>query len=95
MSLYKNVKQVEFDFLEEFYHGGGCMLTWVMHYSHPRLNSGKPIRVEGASLLRMEVEDGLHKVSFHKDYFDGGSLIYEQVPVLGRLIKGLKNQVAA
>lgn len=90
VGLYENVQSIRFDFHDEFVRPGEAMLTWTMIYAHARLNGGEPIIVEGASLIRFE-----DKISFHKDYFDGGQLLYEQVPVLGRVIQGLKKRVGA
>jgi len=89
-SLYENVQAIRFDFHEEFIRADQAMLTWTMYYSHPRLNRGKPIRVEGASHLRLA-----EQVVAHQDYFDGGQLLYEQVPVLGSVIQTLKRRLAS
>jgi len=32
-------------------------------------------------------------VTYHRDYFDLGALIYERVPVLGGLIRGIKGRM--
>jgi hypothetical protein len=67
-----------------------CMLTWTMSYQHPKLNSGRLIAVQGAS--RLEFKHG--KVTSHRDYFDGGALLYEHIPLLNRVIFFLKNRLA-
>jgi hypothetical protein len=61
-----------------------------MSYQHPKLNSGKLIAVQGAS--RLEFKQG--KVISHRDYFDGGALLYEHIPLLNRVIFFLKNRLA-
>jgi len=60
-----------------------------MTYRHPRLNGGKDISVQGAS--RLEFRDG--KVIQHRDFFDAGELLYEQVPVLRNVIGLLKRRM--
>jgi len=90
IGLYENVQSIRFDFHDEFIKPGEAMLSWTMTYVHSKLNRGKPIKVEGASLIRFQ-----DKVSFHKDYFDGGQLLYEQVPLLGGVIQSLKKRVGA
>jgi hypothetical protein len=64
------------------------MLIWTMRYAHPRLNKGNEITLEGASHIRYE-----EKVYYHRDYFDGGRLLYEHVPLLGSVIKQLKKRM--
>lgn len=88
--LYKNVREVRFDFHDQFVGPQQAMLTWTMHYRHPRLNGGKMITVEGASHLRID-----DKVTYHRDYFDGGELLYEHIPLLSSIIKGLKRRLAS
>jgi hypothetical protein len=58
-----------------------------MTYSHPKLNKGQSINVEGMSQLRFS-----DKIFAHRDYFDVGQMLYEQVPFLGGLIGLLKNR---
>jgi len=37
------------------------------------------------------LDDG--RVNDHRDYFDMGEFIYERVPVLGRIIRAIKNRL--
>ncbi|TNC81635.1 MAG: transcriptional regulator [Oleiphilus sp.] len=87
-SLYENVRSIDFRFHEQWVQEGQGMLTWTMQYEHPKLNRGKPIYVDGASHIRFQ-----DRVYFHKDYFDGGQLLYEQVPLLGSAIRLLKGRM--
>ena len=87
--LYENLTSCDFDFHDQWVNDGQAMLTWTMTYSHPKLNRGKPIAVKGASHIRFA-----DKVYFHQDYFDGGALLYEHVPVLGSIIQQLKKRMA-
>jgi len=89
-NLYENVSFIGFDFEDQWISDKGAMLTWVMSYQHPRLNSGKIIQVKGAS--RLMFKDG--RICTHRDYFDGGALLYEHIPILKRVIHFLKNRLA-
>lgn len=89
-NLYENVSFIGFDFEDQWINDDGAMLTWVMSYKHPRLNSGNLIKVKGAS--RLMFKDG--KICAHRDYFDGGALLYEHIPILKRVIHFLKNRLA-
>ena len=59
-----------------------------MHTSHPRLAGGQLIEVEGCSFLLWR-----DRVYRHRDYFDAGALLYEHLPVLGRVIAWLKRRM--
>lgn len=89
-NLYENVSTIGFDFEDQWINDDGAMLTWVMSYKHPRLNNGNLIQVKGAS--RLMFKDG--KISAHRDYFDGGALLYEHIPILKRVIHFLKNRLS-
>ena len=65
-------------------------MAWTMFVNYPSLNSGQTVRVEGASFLK--TRNG--KIYYHRDYFDLGSVLYEHVPLIGRLIKKIKQRIA-
>lgn len=88
--LYKNVNQISFEFGEHIQEGNNISIQWIMHLEHPKLNGGEPVRVVGVSLLKV---NPIGEVIFHRDYFDGGSMLYEQVPVIGFLVKWLKKRL--
>lgn len=89
--LYANVSELKFNV-----HGfdasgeGQGYLRWTMTYRHPRLQGGQPIQVEGCSHLLWRDD----KVYRHRDYFDAGALLYEHLPLLGRVIHWLKGRLA-
>lgn len=91
-NLYANVAALEFDFhgMDEVREGEGY-LRWSMRYRHPRLASGRVICVEGCSWLRWNAAG---KVVRHRDYFDAGALLYEHLPLLGRVLRWLKGRLA-
>ena len=87
--LYANVSELSFDFrgFDQVREGEGY-LRWVMSYRHPRLDGGRLITVDGCSHLLWR-----DKVYRHRDYFDAGALLYEHLPVLGRVIAWLKRSM--
>lgn len=89
--LYANVSELSFRFhgFDEVRAGEGY-LRWSMTFRHPRLAGGRPIEVEGCSHLLWH--DG--KVHTHRDYFDAGAMLYEHLPLFGRVIGWLKGRLA-
>lgn len=66
---------------------GSCYLvTWKMSFTSSRINKGQPIHVDGVSQLKI-IDD---KITYHRDYYDLGQMIYENIPLIGRLIKRIK-----
>ncbi len=87
---YTNVIHCEFDYGVPAWQDLGFSLPWTMTLQHRRLRRGRPIHVEGISLAHIRE----HRISFHRDYYDAGQLLYEQVPVLGSAIRWLRRQAA-
>lgn len=67
------------------------IVTWTMTLRTPKLNRGKTVTIEGTSLLRIEDD----RIIYHRDYYDVGAMVYENVPVIGRVIKYIKRNMAA
>lgn len=89
--LYANVRDLQFEFqaFDQVREGKGY-LRWTMTYRHPRLNQGERITVHGCS----HVLWADNKVFQHRDFFDAGALLYEHLPVMGRMIGWLKRRLA-
>ncbi|SDW65086.1 nuclear transport factor 2 family protein [Marinobacter mobilis] len=87
---YENVISARFDFEDPTLQGDTCALPWIMHLNHRRLRNGQTLLVDGISYLHLQ--DGL--ICYHRDYFDAGQLIYQNVPVLGAVIRWLRRQAS-
>lgn len=87
--LYENVQHIQFEIKEVQQSDSQASLFWQMQYRHPKLNKGQLIRVDGMSQLKFN-----DKIYFHRDYFDLGQMLYEQVPFVGGLIRLLKTRAA-
>ena len=88
-AMYKNVNECSFEFHDHLVADSSLVTTWTMTIRHPKLNGNEPVHVEGCSHLR--IEDGL--VAYHRDYFDLGSMLYEHLPVLGRIVRTIKGRL--
>jgi len=87
-NMYKNVKAIRFDFSQLLESGDTVVGIWRMTLVTDKLNGGEPVVVDGNSVLRFK--DG--KAIYHRDYFDMGAFIYEQLPVLGFVVKKVKGR---
>jgi hypothetical protein len=57
-----------------------------MYLRHKRINGRREIQVEGISHLYIDCG----KVNYHRDYFDAGQMLYENLPLLGGIIRKIK-----
>lgn len=86
---FANLKGCHFMFHQTVTNGTDIFLSWTMFLRHPRLRHGETIRVEGASYLK--TRNG--KIYYHRDYFDMGAMVYEHLPLLGRIIQRIKQRL--
>jgi hypothetical protein len=87
-NMYKNVKSIRFDFSEFVEAGSTIVGVWKMTLVTDKLNSGEPIVVDGTSVVKFR--NG--KAVYHRDYFDMGAFIYENIPVVGFVVKKIKER---
>ena len=89
-NLYTNLSSCDFMINETLCEGDGAAIYWSMEFSHKQLNKGKPVTVEGHS----HIKGTQGKVYFHRDYIDVGAMLYEHIPVVGKVIKAIKARAA-
>lgn len=89
-NLMENTTSCQCDIQNIVTQGEKHMVTWVMNFTHPRLNSGRNVRVDGVTELRTSDD----QIVYHRDYYDMGQMIYEHVPLLKNVVNGLKRRLA-
>lgn len=87
--MYKNVKEVRFDFNEFVSMGDTVVGVWVMTLKTDSLNGGEAFTVDGNSVIRFK--DG--QAIYHRDYFDVGAMVYEKIPVIGWMVRKVKSKL--
>ncbi len=91
-ALYQNINSIEFSFSYQMREGDVGYVQWTMTYSHPRVQKGHLIELPGVSFLKFH-DSG--KVNYHRDQFDLGCMLYEHLPVLGRIISTVKRRMGS
>jgi ketosteroid isomerase-like protein len=71
--------------------GDQCFLTWDFFFSFKRFSGATQI-IRGSSHLKLDLHG---KVSLHRDYWDAAEELYEKLPGLGLLMRGLKRRARA
>ncbi|WP_105903298.1 nuclear transport factor 2 family protein [Vibrio gangliei] len=95
--LYANVISCHFEINQTFEQREQAAVYWTMHLRHPKLNHGNSIVVDGHSHLVFSQDEGCAqcKIIHHRDYFDIGSMLYEQLPVVGSIVKFIKQKASS
>ncbi|MBS4688454.1 nuclear transport factor 2 family protein [Aeromonas sobria] len=91
-AMYQRLAYCRFDITSQQQQGQEAWISWIMHFSHPRLASGQTVTVEGATRLTF---DQLGKVVMHRDYFDLGAMLYEQLPLLGSVVRAIRGRLGS
>ncbi|MDN3649797.1 nuclear transport factor 2 family protein [Reinekea marina] len=87
--LYKNVDHISFNYQDVEANDREAFVTWSMTFLNRNFNKGNPVTVEGISHLKFR--DG--KISSHRDYFDSTHMIFDHIPLMGRIIRMIKNKL--
>jgi len=78
----------QFEFINEVLADDQAFFQWHMHYSNPKLNSGKTLTLEGGTLIKFTSH-----IIFHQDFYDMGAMIYQHLPVLGWVVKKINQRM--
>lgn len=90
-NLYTNLSMCDFVIQEVIESPGQAAIYWTMDFKHDKLNKGNVITVEGSSYLKGEGD----KILYHRDYLDLGQMLYQQLPVIGKIIQWIKNRACS
>ena len=88
LSSTESFHECTFDIQDVAENGGNYYFRWVMTLVLKR-DKDNPLRAVGMSHVRF---DDTGKIIFHQDYWDT-SLVYEQVPLLGRIITWIRSRI--
>ena len=83
--MYQNISNYSITINDAMVANDQAYLQWSMQFSHRRLNKGKLISFDGVSRLIFD-----QKITHHQDYYDLGAMLYEHLPLIGKMIKFTK-----
>lgn len=78
-----------FDITETIEQPHGALLIWNFTFRLKSLKPGLTRRIHGTSHIRFAA-DG--RVQYHRDYWDAAGELYEQLPLVGSLMRFLKKR---
>ncbi|MEX0739944.1 MAG: nuclear transport factor 2 family protein [Pseudohongiella sp.] len=88
--MYEGAHEMSFRYLDDQISEHTATITWVMRFSHGRLNGGKPIDVTGVTVIHFT-----DRIYYQEDFYDMGAMLYRHIPVLGSLIRFINKRLAA
>lgn len=69
-----------------------CFVTWDFLFGMPRMDNGATQTIRGATHFVFREDAGVWRVAMHRDYWDAAEELYEKLPVLGSLMRWLKQR---
>ena len=92
MAALKDSLNIEFKIIKIIREGSTAFISWNYSFTAAnKLLGSKRIFVQGMSEIRIS-ESGL--ISYHKDYWDVASTIYERIPILGGILSRLRKRIS-
>ena len=87
--MYATLEQPHFVVTGCIVDGAQCFLTWEFKFRFKSYDRRTDQTVRGGSHLKFNAQ-GL--VEFHRDYWDAAEELYEKLPVVGSLMRWLKQR---
>lgn len=86
--MFTNVRQCQFEYLDQLIGKHNAYIKWHMHFFHTKLGA-QIITVRGITHIEFD-----EKIHFHEDVYDLGQMLYEHIPLLGSATRFLKRRLA-
>jgi hypothetical protein len=81
-----NLTYCQFIFIDEVIDEQSACLKWRMEYSHGSLKNNARLSLVGVSIVLFAND----KITSQEDFYDMGAMVYEHIPLLGRVIGMIK-----
>jgi len=89
--MFEDLTEPRFTVTDQAVGNQACYLRWIFTFGSKRPPNGCR-RIEGISEIHLNAAG---KVTAHIDHWDAGGQIYEQVPLLGSLVRMIRRQLSA
>ncbi len=89
--MFVRLVDPRFTILETIEQPHGALLIWDFDFRLKSLKPNQTRRIHGTSHVRFG-PDG--RVVYHRDYWDAAGELYEELPVVGTLMRWLKRKMA-
>lgn len=87
--MFTQVADPSFEVIDVIAGPDRCVLIWLFRFGAP---GSTRHCIQGASHVRWDAQD---RVIAHRDYWDPARELYERIPLLGWLMRGLRRRLSA
>lgn len=89
--MYHSLNEPRFVVRDIIVQGDQCFLSWDFLFRFKRF-SGELQTVRGGSQLQL---DAIGLITLHRDYWDAAEELYEKLPLIGSLMRWLKERASS
>lgn len=89
--MFVRLDQPVFTIIETIEQDHGAILIWDFDFRIKALKPELKRRIHGVSHIRFAADGRVH---YHRDYWDAAGELYEQLPMVGGLMRFLKKRMA-
>lgn len=90
--MFETLDQPRFVVTQHIVQGEQAFLAWEFHFRMRRWRPQVAQCIRGTTLLRFDAQG---RVALHRDYWDAAGELYEQLPLLGTLMRWLRKAASA
>ena len=91
--MFERLDAPRFVITQQVTQGTQCFVTWDFEFVMPQLEGGKPQTIHGASHLVLRQTSGMWRIAVHRDYWDAAEELYEKLPLIGHVMRWLKQRM--
>ena len=91
--MFETLASPRFVITQHVQQGAQCFVTWDFFFAMPGMNQGAIQTIRGATHFVLREDADGWRVALHRDYWDAAEELYEKLPVVGGLMRWLKNRV--
>ncbi len=92
--MYEALENPRFVVTTRIVQGDQCFVVWDFLFRFKTMQRGVDQCVRGGShLMFKQGADGVWRIGLHRDYWDAAEEMYEKFPLVGSLMRWLKNRV--
>ena len=88
--MFEQLGECRFAIVEAVVDDQGAMMTWNMTFRVKRWQPAKVRTIHGATHFRFDVAG---RIAYHRDYWDAAGELYEQLPLVGGLMRWLRRRM--
>ena len=91
--MFASLEAPRFVITQQVLQGSHAFVTWDFLFAIPRMKGGQTQTIRGATHFVFHQDAEGWRVAVHRDYWDAAEELYEKLPLIGGLMRWLKQRV--